>query len=62
MTATEIDPAIAVAVMVLVAGRSGRFTGVDKLEQILLGKPVAPPLPSVIAGVHWSRQVAVCRC
>ncbi|MGW6778837.1 nucleotidyltransferase family protein [Brucella pseudogrignonensis] len=61
MTATEIDPASAVAVMVLGAGRSERFKGGDKLEQILMGKPVAHHVLSVLAGFNWSRKVVVCR-
>ncbi|KAA9368257.1 NTP transferase domain-containing protein [Ochrobactrum quorumnocens] len=61
MKAPDSDQANAIAVMVLGAGRSQRFKGGDKLDQFLLGKPVAHYVLAALRGFHWGRKIVVCR-
>ncbi len=61
MKAMEKDQASAIAIMVLGAGRSQRFKGGDKLDQCLMGKPVAHHVLSTLRAFNWGRKVVVCR-
>ncbi|WP_079211102.1 nucleotidyltransferase family protein [Brucella pituitosa] len=61
MKVRDKQQANAIAIMVLGAGRSQRFKGGDKLDQCLMGKPVAHHVLSTLQAFNWGRKIVVCR-